>query len=230
MTIRRINAACLLRRTNLHEYGRVPDDHQPGQPHKGSSVLHALVHSYIVPLTNKDTIVLDLGCRNLDLAVFLATKVGRVVNVDISPEVVAWAMRHGFDSICASADELPLASNSVDIFHASHVFEHVPDLARSLFEALRVLRLGGHLFVRVPLRSYYRHHRFYIGSADSMVAEIEKQCTCEIIRSEERVKIGHPEAVLLVKKVEEPRFCPQQYPYDLVGTLRSLFWRVRHCA
>lgn len=191
-------------------------------------MLRALVEEHIFPLISEESIVLDLGCRNLDLAVFIGERVGRVVNVDISPEIVAWAKHHGYYAICASANDLPVESNSIDIFHAAHVFEHVPDLPKSLFESMRVLRQSGYLFVRVPLASYYRHHRYYIGTVDAMIAEIQKQCPCKILHASVGDGIGGPEAIILVQKVGEPIFIPQKHKYDFVGTARGLIWRIRN--
>ena len=226
--IRKINFDVFLRDSNLRKYGDVSNERVPGSSHKGQPVLRALVAEYVFPLMDKGSVVLDLGCRNLDLAVFLSARVGRVVNVDISPQVVSWATQLGFDAVCASADNLQVESNSIDIFHASHVFEHVPDLAKSIFEAMRVLRIGGHLFVRVPLANYYRHHRYYIGSVAAMATEIQKQCPCQILQAKVGNGLGYPEAIVLAKKIDQPRFLPQKYPYDFSGTIRGMIWRVRN--
>ena len=226
-SIRRINFGFFLRNSNLREYGGVSIGHLPGTPHKGQEVLLALVEEFILPLISKESVVLDLGCRNLDLAVFLGEHVDKIVNVDISPSTVAWAQHHGFYAICASADDLNIASNSIDIFHASHVFEHVPNLAKSLFEAMRVLRHEGVLFVRVPISSYYRYHRYCIESVEALVSEIQKQCPCEILYAGERTELGNPEVIVLAQKVGDPISFHQRYKYDLMGTIRGMIWRFR---
>ena len=184
----------------------------------------------VLPAVDASSSVVDLGCRNLDLAVFLKGKIRTVLNVDISPEVVDRARGHGFEAVCAGAECLPIASGSVELFHASHVFEHVPDLAKALFEAIRVLRVGGHLFARVPLRSCCRHHRYYIGSTQSLANEIARQRTCVVLRREEEEFMGSQEEMLLIKKTGEAVYCRRRYSYDFAGTLRGTIWRFRHRA
>ena len=226
-TIRVINFGRLLHTRNYIEYGSRPTN-PPGCYHKGQARLHELVNRYVLASIDQNSCVLDLGCRNLDLAVFLKNRVRTVLNVDISPEVVDWAHEHGFEAVCASAENLPVTSGSVDLFHASHVFEHVPDLAKTLFEAMRVLRFGGRLFARVPLQSYYRHHRYYIGSTQALANEIARQGHCVVICSEDAGFLGSQEGVLLIEKTGEAEYRPRRYAYDLIGTMRGVFWRFTH--
>src|SRR5262245_30626956 len=57
------------------------------------------------------------------------------------------------DVICEwGAEPLPFENETFDLVYASHVLEHVPwyHTLTALREALRVLRVGGHLEVHVP--------------------------------------------------------------------------------
>lgn len=45
---------------------------------------------------------------------------------------------------------LPLRDSSVDVLHAYHVLEHVPDFTRGMSEIWRVLKPGGRAHIKVP--------------------------------------------------------------------------------
>jgi len=56
-----------------------------------------------------------------------------------------------------SMTALPFASGRFDVVIAAEVIEHIPDHARALAEAARVLRPGGRLLVTVPYREVLRY-------------------------------------------------------------------------
>jgi ubiquinone/menaquinone biosynthesis C-methylase UbiE len=65
------------------------------------------------------------------------------IAVDLSPKILA-VHRDSFDlGICADADQLPLADESVDVVTCFAVLHHVYDLNSLLKEISRVLRKGG---------------------------------------------------------------------------------------
>lgn len=81
--------------------------------------------------------VLNLGCGRDHRA--------GAVNVDVNPGVDP-------DEVVDLADlPWPWADNSVARIHASHVFEHLPDLEAVLRECARILQPGGRLIVRWPV-------------------------------------------------------------------------------
>lgn len=70
--------------------------------------------------------------------------------------------------IIASADQMPIDSNSIDTVFSSQMLEHVMDPAACLQEMNRVLRIGGRLVITVPQnnelhsepRDYWRFTNF----------------------------------------------------------------------
>jgi SAM-dependent methyltransferase len=54
--------------------------------------------------------------------------------------------------IWATADKIPVDDGSEDFVISSHVVEHLPNLAAAFLEWDRVVRVGGYIFMIVPLR------------------------------------------------------------------------------
>jgi SAM-dependent methyltransferase len=101
---------------------------------------------------------LDVGCGPAFLAVELGREIGsggRILGVDRSPEMLEAARsrvaREGLaDRIEireGDAVELPAPAGAFDFVTAVQVYLYVPDVARALGEARRVLRPGGRLVV-----------------------------------------------------------------------------------
>ncbi len=98
-------------------------------------------------------IVLDLGSgAGLDslLAARRVGPTGRVVGVDLCPEMVEKARRNAFllglhnvQFMQAQIEKLPLPDASVDVVLSNGVFNLCPDKPAVLAEAFRVLRPGG---------------------------------------------------------------------------------------
>lgn len=100
-------------------------------------------------------VVLDLGCGAGIDALLAAREVGpdgRVVGVDLLPEMVARAEAHaaeaGADTVrfqTAEMESLPLADSSVDVVVSNGAVNLSARKSRVLAEAHRVLRPGGRL-------------------------------------------------------------------------------------
>ncbi len=99
--------------------------------------------------------VLDLGSGpGLDslLAARRVGPTGKVVGVDLCPEMVEKARRNGdllglrnVEFVQAGVEKLPLPNASVDVVISNGVFNLCPDKLGVLAEAFRVLRPGGRL-------------------------------------------------------------------------------------
>ena len=99
--------------------------------------------------------VLDLGCGagfDAIIAAFVVGPAGRVVGIDISPEMLAIAetgraearlTNVGFGE--AAVEALPFSNDSFDVALSNGVLNLVPDKPAALAEIFRVLRPGGRL-------------------------------------------------------------------------------------
>ena len=99
--------------------------------------------------------VLDLGSGpGLDslLAARRVGPSGKVIGVDLCPEMVEKALRnasllglHNVEFVNTRIENLPLPDGSVDVVISNGVFNLCPDKLKVLAEAFRVLRPGGRL-------------------------------------------------------------------------------------
>ncbi len=103
---------------------------------------------------------LDVGCGEGVLTERFARRLegGHVVGVDLEDPALheEWARRArpNLDFRAYDGDELPFASDEVDIVCAIEVLEHVPDPGRTLAEMARVARR--HVLVSVPREPLWR--------------------------------------------------------------------------
>ena len=109
---------------------------------------------FFLTIKEGDTI-LDLGSGG-GIDCFVAAKrvgkSGRVIGIDLTPEMVEKARLNGAESgfdnvefIHGSVENLPLADHSIDAVISNCVLNLVPDKARAFSEAARVLRPGGRI-------------------------------------------------------------------------------------
>jgi SAM-dependent methyltransferase len=95
---------------------------------------------------------LDAGCGTGRALPHLRTAVGRVgtvLGVDLTPEMLATARDHGRHRhgwlVLADARRLPLRPGGVDAVFAAGLLRHLPDADDGLAELARVTRAGGRL-------------------------------------------------------------------------------------
>ena len=106
----------------------------------------------IASLLDPDWTLGDLGCGTGQMTMTLAPFVARVIAVDGSGEMLQAAKRRlrGFDNIelrRGDLESLPIDDRSLDAAVVALVLHHVPDPARVLAEAARVLKPGGRVLV-----------------------------------------------------------------------------------
>ena len=104
----------------------------------------------LLGLLDPDWVVADLGCGTGHVSSLVAPFVGRVIGVDASAAMLAAAedlvpahveLRQG------ALEALPIGDAEVDVVLLVLVLHHVPDPARALAEAARILKPGGRLIV-----------------------------------------------------------------------------------
>ena len=137
------------------------DEHEEEAPQRGGRRwVHILRAADAIshPLAVEGT-ALDLGC-GLGSALFaLGRRAQLAVGLDIMITNLLLAKKRfaeaGMDNVafvCGSATELPFREEAFDILNATDVVEHMPDQARFLGEARRVMRPGGAFFFNSPNR------------------------------------------------------------------------------
>lgn len=104
-------------------------------------------------------LLLDVGCGSGQTMEWFRRQHPhwRAIGVDVAPEGLAAARARGNTVMRASALELPLPAQSVDVVITLDVLQHVPlggGDARALGEISRVLRPGGYLFVRTNAQAF----------------------------------------------------------------------------
>jgi SAM-dependent methyltransferase len=94
-------------------------------------------------------VALDAACGTGRYAEFLAKSGHRVIGIDSSPNMLAYARRRVRDGEfrVGELDRLPLPDNSVDVIVCALALVHVPRLEPVLAEFARVLRPGGDLVI-----------------------------------------------------------------------------------
>jgi len=98
--------------------------------------------------------VLDLGCGPGHTAMACARKAGRVIGIDVTPEMVvaatALATQRSLSNVefrVGNVEQLPFVSGSIDVVTSRVSAHHYSDVGKALAEAFRVLKPGGVLIV-----------------------------------------------------------------------------------
>ena len=108
------------------------------------------------PIQEGET-VLDIGCgTGVDtlIAAIMVGPEGKVVGIDMVPEMLERAMKNLNETILsnvtfqpASAENLPFPDESFDVVISNGVFNLIPDKVKALSEVLRVLKRSGRLMI-----------------------------------------------------------------------------------
>jgi ubiquinone/menaquinone biosynthesis C-methylase UbiE len=107
-------------------------------------------------------LMLDVGCGSGQTMMWFAERYRgwRTIGLDVAWEGLAAARRAGTERVfAASALALPLPDRSVDLAVTLDVMQHLPLAggdATALTELRRVLKPGGHLFVRTNAQAFPR--------------------------------------------------------------------------
>jgi 2-polyprenyl-6-hydroxyphenyl methylase/3-demethylubiquinone-9 3-methyltransferase len=129
-------------RNDLRQYDDLADQWWDSQG--AFCALHWLAEArgrLIPPAPDGGGQLLDVGCGGGLLAPHVHGY--HHVGVDLSLTALAVAADHGVEGVQADVAALPFADDSFDVVVAGEILEHVPDLPRTIAEALRVLKPGG---------------------------------------------------------------------------------------
>jgi len=133
------------------QFGAVAEAYVNSSFHANGPDLALLVES--AGLTGNETVV-DLGCGPGHTAMACARKAGRVIGIDVTPEMIvaaaALATQRGLTNVefrVGNVESLPFVSGTVDVVTSRVSAHHYNDVAKALSEAHRVLKPGGMLLV-----------------------------------------------------------------------------------
>jgi SAM-dependent methyltransferase len=106
--------------------------------------------------------MLDIGCGIGTYVQKLSEFSSRVYGIDVDRSRVANV--DGRPLAVGVSERLPFEDGAFDMVLLNEVIEHVEDDARTLREACRVVRSGGHVVVFAPNRLYpFETHGVYLG-------------------------------------------------------------------
>jgi len=119
-----------------------------------------LEYAYHLLCDIRAKVVLDFGCGNGENTLLLVKRGAKVISMDLSQSLIELAKRrlelNGVSGdvtfLVASAHNLPLRSNSVDIVFGMAILHHL-DLALAAPEVRRVLRKNGKAIFQEPVRN-----------------------------------------------------------------------------
>lgn len=95
--------------------------------------------------------LLEVGCAGGWLLKHAAERGWRARGVELSADAVRHARGLGLDVFQGELGEARLPGVAFDLVYMGDVLEHVPDCRAALEEVARVLRPGGHLYLRGPI-------------------------------------------------------------------------------
>jgi SAM-dependent methyltransferase len=141
-------------RASVLQTSSAADDPRWGAEHreaKAAAILQTLRHFAMSDPARGDW--LDLGCGSGGIAAWLADHFDRITGMDPEP----WGRWQTFQAahatlrfFQASAENLGLPDQSVDVVICNQVYEHVDDPQRLISEIRRVLRPGGYCYFAGP--------------------------------------------------------------------------------
>jgi len=147
---RRLDSVIARRRSKSEEFFSSASgqwDHLRGELFGSAFHLHALLG-----LLDPSWRIADLGCGTGQLTALVAPHVRQVVGVDSSADMLHEARRRlaaqaNVDLRLGTLEKLPIDAGQIDLAMMALVLHHLPDPARALVEAARVLATNGRMLI-----------------------------------------------------------------------------------
>jgi len=98
--------------------------------------------------------LLEVGCAGGTLLQLASERGWQARGVEFSASAVAHARARGVEVFQGDLIAAGFPDQSFDLVYMGDVLEHVPDCRRTLLEVARVLRPGGHLYLRGPITTH----------------------------------------------------------------------------
>jgi len=120
-------------------------------------LLHIFSYKHVLSLIPHNSKILDLGCGEGYGTLLLSHHARSVVGIDVDESIINHARqkyRGKVEILAYDGKKIPFEDETFDAVVSSQVIEHVEDVVQFLFEAKRVLKIGGALFVSTPNRVY----------------------------------------------------------------------------
>jgi len=95
--------------------------------------------------------LLEVGCAGGWLLKLANERGWRAQGVELSADAVAHARTLGLEVFHGALEDAALPDATFDLVYLGDVLEHVPDCRATLAEVARVLRPGGHAYLRGPI-------------------------------------------------------------------------------
>lgn len=137
----------------------------PLEPGKEDGLKRLQVLEEIHPINFKNG--LDLGAGKGAYSFLLSSKVEKLFCTDLQTEYVHGISLNGNKNIfpfVSFAQNIPLASESLESVFCIEVLDHVEDLAGTISEIKRITKHGGFVFVSVPNKYFpFETHHVYFG-------------------------------------------------------------------
>lgn len=167
------------------------------------------IDKFLIPLLNKDSIILDAACGDgTGLLHLIENGYSNVIGVDINDNKLEKAAKKvGKEKVLNShISTLPYDANFFDVVWTSHTLEHSDNPMKTMAEFKRVVKPGGYILIIVPYPDHT--HAIHCGVSDLYLDVHDNASTCitnlnsngYAVEYHEIMNIREPELYIQIKK------------------------------
>lgn len=120
---------------------------------KGHIIRYGWYLDWLKPFLDKNYRYLDLGCRNGEFLVRLRERTGawKLYGVELHEESAMIASDRGLAIYTQDVHDLRFESGFFDMVFMTHLLEHTHDPKKVVWQAERVTKPNGKIFIEIPL-------------------------------------------------------------------------------